>query len=434
MNLNKLGLNKELSAFFEEQGFSQATPIQEKAIPIMIEKENILAIAPTGSGKTLAFALPVMNVVKNKEKEFEFRDRMAPMAVVISPTKELAGQIFGEFKSIAHHQKLRVRLSTGANETNEYKNLINSTFEILVATPSRLKTAIEKGHLDLSYCQYLVLDEADQLFDMGFSKEIGTVFSAIDKEETKIALFSATMSEGILTYIDERLPGIDWKKIFLGREAHISAKIESFNVHCGEKDKPKILCQFMAQNIKGRGIIFTNNKVRVDTLTELLKERNPKLKVKKLYGDLPGKEREATIKAFRDQKFQILIATDIAARGIDVKDLSWVINYELPKSFIYYVHRCGRVARGTNTGIVYNFISPVDQKKVAQINEVIKEQSNIDIDLIKTKKEPSQKLIDKKTRKVKDTKRTRNSTDKRGTAVEARKPKSKKTTDTRRRR
>lgn len=424
MGFSKLGLAGELKEYYKEHGFKDATEIQKKAIPELIKRNHLVAVAPTGTGKTLSYALPLMNEVKKVETTFVARDIACPLAIIIAPTRELCTQIHGQFKSISHHLKLRVRKSSGGKVTNDYLKLIKSEFEILVATPTRLKMAIDKGHLDLSYCQFCVLDEADQMFDMGFAKELGVVFHRLPKEDCTMGLFSATMSEGILEYVEQKFSRIKWKKAIVGKEGYISKRIESFNVHCGEKDKPRLMAELIKKSVNGRGIIFCNNFERVNTVFKYLTEDSPKLKIKILHGKLDGKERQKTHKAFQDGKFQILLATDIAARGLDVKDLNWVVNYELPSSFIYYVHRSGRVARGKRSGVVYNLISAVDEKRIVKINEVIREQGNIDIDLIRMKKK-GKKKAQVKEKRVKPTKRNEYQTKKKvvkGGGAKSKKP------------
>lgn len=381
MSWKNFKLNAELDKYFTEKKFKTATAIQAKAIPEILAGENLIAISATGSGKTLAYALPTAHIVKEKENNYR-RDKGEPLAIIVAPTRELALQIHQIFKELSHHLKFRARVLVGGRGSNKYFQIVKSEMDILIGTPITIKEALVKKHLNLECCQQIVLDEADQLLDMGFSRDLSMLYSSMP-EQCRLSLFSATLSDELHQYILQTFTKLKFKELFLDANIIKSQRVETYNIACAEKEKQEMLAIFLGKNIQGRGIIFVNQKQKVASYIEFLAQKLPKLKVKGLHGDMLPKEREKTFKSFQEKKFQILVATDIAARGIDLDDLAWVINMELPRTHVYYLHRSGRVARGKRAGVVYNFISSVDEKKVAEINKLIKEQKNLSIDIIK---------------------------------------------------
>ncbi len=399
-------LHSGFDSFFKEMDFSKWTEIQKKAIPMILEHKSLVAISSTGSGKTLSFAIPLSQMIKDKEVNFE-RTKAMPLAVVVAPTRELASQIFLVFKKMSHHLKFRPRLLSSGKGEKRFFETLGQPMDVLVATPVAIKSALDKKKLDLSFCQHIVLDEADQLLDMGFSKDLGVLYQQ-KTDEACISFFSATMSSELHQYIISHFSKLKFHQISLDANVVKSKRIETFNVHCSEAEKLNLMELLIKRNLDGRGLIFVNQKSRVKSVFDFISEKFPKLKVDQLHGDLSGKEREKAFKAFKDKKTQILICTDITARGIDVDDLAWVVNLELPKSHVYYLHRSGRVARGKLAGAVYNFISHYDQDKIAQINQLIKEQKNLNIDIIKVKNAPINKPAKKKAvKKPVDTKQSK---------------------------
>ena len=399
-------LHAQLEGFFSEEGISKATAIQKKVIPEILDRKSVIVLSETGSGKTLSYALPICSRIKTREDEGKKNlVKGAPIAMIVVPTRELATQIYKVFKKISFHTKLRVRDLTGGDTSAKMKSVANAPYEILIATPSRVKSAIKHKELSLNQLQYVVFDEADQLFDMGFKKDLDFIIEYFDMTQTQFNFITATLPTEIEEYIIERFPEVNFTKIG-SADTHVTQpKIETFNVSVEAAEKNMVVKMFLEKQAQGRGIVFTNQKNQAEDLYKYIAEKMPKLKMKLLHGDLEIKERESAIKSFVDGKVQILIATDIAARGIDIKDLVWVVNYGLPKTGIYYLHRCGRVARGGRRGIVYNLVASHDSKMISQINESIKNQKHLALDIIpeeKLKKAQTQRaekkklLIDKK--------------------------------------
>ena len=380
-------LHPNLEGYFKEAGLKTPTSIQRKVIPEILDAKSVIVLAETGSGKTLSYALPIVSKIKEREeKKGPNTAKGSPLVLVVAPTRELAVQIHQVFKGISHHLKLRMRDLTGGDTHAKMKSVAHSSYEILVATPSRIKSAIQKKELSLSQLRYVVFDEADQLFDMGFKKDLDFIAEYFDYNQTSLSFITATLPQEIEDYLIEKFNEVKFTKIASDVSHAPQSRIDTYNVRVTPSEKDMVVRMFLEKQAQGRGIIFTNQRNQAEDLFKYLSEKMPKLKVKLLHGDLEKKEREAAIKSFIEKKSQILVATDVAARGIDIKDLVWVLNYGLPKTAIYYLHRCGRVARGGNKGIVYNLVASHDQKMITQINDAIKNQKHLNLDVIPEEK------------------------------------------------
>jgi superfamily II DNA/RNA helicase len=407
----KLGIDEDFNPFFKEQEIETPTEIQSKAIPMLLKGQSIMGLSQTGTGKTLAYALPISEMIKTLEDEQGLSQKKSkPYAIIVVPTKELAVQIQGVFKQISHHVKLRVRTLVGAPKASAA--LKAQSYEILIATPSKLSRAVRRSEVSVEQLKYLVFDEADQLFDMGFRKDIEGFLGFVDYADTDIHFFSATMSSEVDIFLDEKFQKKKIERVILSSAHRVQQKVETFNIFVTVGEKMQMLKLFLEKTAKGRGIVFINQKNQVEEVGAFLKEHMPKLKYKVLHGGLTQKDRLANHKAFVEKKAQVLVASDVAARGIDIKDIEWIFNFGLPKTAIYYLHRCGRTGRAGKKGIVYNLVTSFDTKIISFINRAIQEQTTLDIDLIakdmKTVRSQKQKNTPaKKTKRVKVTKRTR---------------------------
>lgn len=402
----KLGIDEDFTPLYQEMGIKQPNEVQREVIPKILKQQSLICVAQTGSGKTLSYALPVSEMIKLIEDEKGLNENLgSPAAVVVVPTKELALQITDVFKQISHHAKLRVRCLVTS------KSLKSQGFEILVSTPSKLSQALRKKELNFNDLKFLVFDEADQLFDMGFKRDIEGIIKFVEFSETDIHFFSATMPADVKSFLEEKFQKKKLQSIVIGGAHKAQQKIETFNLNVRPEEKLYALEAFIKKSAQGRGIVFVNQKNQVEEVNKHLAEKLPKLKYRILHGDLPEKERIQSIRSFMQNKSHVLVASDVAARGMDIKDLDWVLNYGLPKSPIYYLHRCGRTGRAGRSGKVFNFVTPFDSKLIAQINQSIKEQSHIDIGTIddKAKRVKARKSQGKpkKVKRLKITKRTR---------------------------
>lgn len=398
----KMGIDEDFNPLYLEMGIKRPTDVQVQVIPKLMERKSTICVAQTGSGKTLSYALPVSELIKQHEDENGLSQATsAPQAVVIVPTKELGMQIVGVFKKISHHAKLRIRTLIGKTSPK------SQSYEILITTPHKLAQALKKKDVSFEMLKYLIFDEADQLFDMGFKRDLESVLRFVEYDQTDIHFFSATMPVEVAEFLDEKFRKKKLDKVFLNSAHSMQQKIETFNVTLEPDQKTAYLKSFLLKSAKGRGIVFVNQKNQLDELHLYIKENFPKLKYRVLHGGMPEKERLAAIKSFGEKKAQILFATDVAARGIDFDDIAWVLNYGLPKTAIYYLHRCGRTARAGRSGVVYNFVTRYDNKIISQINEAIKSQSKVEMALISNKSTQVRRKKPVKTKRVKITKRTR---------------------------
>lgn len=392
--LRETDLHPTLNGFFEEQGLKTATLIQKRVIPEILDRKSLVVLSETGSGKTLAYALPIASRIKEREERVGRNEvKGAPYALIVAPTRELASQIYGVFKSISHHCKFRVRDLTGGDTHAKMKSVASGSYEVLIATPSRVKSALQKKELQLGQLQYVIFDEADQLFDMGFKRDLDFMIEYFDMNAVQFGFITATLPADVENYIMEKFAEVKFTRIASEASHATQSKIETYNVKVTPEEKAMVVRMFLEKQAKGRGIIFTNQQNQAEDLYKYLAEKMPKLKARLLHGNLEIKERESAIRAFVEKKAQILVATDIAARGIDIPDLEWVVNFGLPKTGIYYLHRCGRVARGGRKGIVYNLVAHHDAKMIAMINQAIQTQQHLNLDVIPEDKMKAEKKV-----------------------------------------
>ena len=416
MSFSKFELLPELNQYFKEMQFKAPTEVQNKVIPALMQDESLLVTAQTGSGKTLAFALPICHQVKLLENAFGATSKKGtPLALIIAPTKELASQIHSVFKDLSHHVKIRPRLFTGGMKNETLIKTAKQSFEVLIGTPNKVNTAIQKKLLHLNDLKYLVFDEADTLFEMGFKKDIEALTAKIDLERVETSFFTATLPTQVEVFINDKFSQKKLKRITTKDAHQVQQKISTFNLFVSPAEKLEMIGAFLKQTAKGRGIIFANQKNQVDEISKYLSEKFPQLKFKTLHGDMEAKDRLNVHKIFKDNKAQVLVATDVAARGIDIKDLVWVLNYNLPRNAEFYLHRAGRTGRMGAKGIVYNLVTEKDARLVALINDTIKKQTSLKLDDIAAsmervrqksavKKSAKKKL---KKKRIKVTKRTR---------------------------
>lgn len=399
MSFSKLGLNKNSLTYIKEKSFKTPTKIQTLVIPEIIEGNSVVALAPTGTGKTLSFSLPLMEKVKEVENDLK-KEKGSPLAIILSPIKELSYQIYEELKDISHHHKMRVRKLLGGTTSKGTKELARKEFEILVASPERLASAVKNKEIKLDQVQFFILDEADQLLDLGFSNTIEKFYK--EMRSPVVGLFSATVPEKLEDFLKEPFQGLKFKKLVDEGAHKVAGNIETFNISVEIGKKNDFALEFILSSAKGQGLLFCNLKKNVKDLEKYLiakreelleKQKNTKNKqVKKLkipsfavfHGDLEAKERTKIITDFKKKKFSFLICSDIAARGLHIQQLTWILNYDLPSTPLYYLHRAGRTGRQGAPGKVFNFVTKAkrDQLNIQKINKTIKNQLSFQIDEI----------------------------------------------------
>jgi len=367
----------DLYRYLEEANIERPTEVQKKAIPAMLEKQSLSVLAQTGTGKTLAYALPVFHHLKVNDDDIPMESQVgSPRAIILSPTRELNQQTFKVFKSLAHHGKLRIRQLVGGDKGGHSRRLAESAYDILIASPARLKSAFERGEVDAKLLEFLVLDEADQLLDMGFTKDIQAIISKVKDLEPSISLFSATWPAQYEEFVSHVFEEVEFNEIKCQGGVQLKKNIETFNIYLGLKEKRQMLKTFVDKQSIGSGIVFTNRKEEVTEVFNFLKEEFPRKRLYCLHGNMSSVERKKTFEAFRTRG-GLLVSSDISARGLDVDGLKWVLNYDLPFEAVYYIHRCGRVGRGKGKGEVYNFVTSADNKLMGRINEAILSQSSL---------------------------------------------------------
>ncbi len=348
MTFKELGLSKEILEIIKKKGFKHPSEIQEKVIPLILEnKHDIVGLAQTGTGKTGAFGLPILDNLKNS------LDSKIPRVIILAPTRELALQVSNELVSFKDDKSLKVLTVYGGTAINPQLKDLRKGVDIIVGTPGRVIDLINRRALDLKNIDYFVLDEADEMLKMGFIDDIEEILKSTPNGK-RVLLFSATMPEKIKTLTKKYM-----KKQVIIEVAKQSTKkdhIEQVYYKVKQSEKLDALKTIIDFSDFFYGIVFCQTKSDVDEVTSKLKKAGYKADC--IHGDIAQNKRERVLQKFRDQKIEVLVATDVAARGIDVKDLTHVINYSLPKEDETYVHRIGRTGRAGKTGIAYSFVTP----------------------------------------------------------------------------
>jgi len=377
-----LGLSSTLLIQLEKAGYTQPTPIQAQAIPILLNGHDLLGIAQTGTGKTAAFALPIL------QKLLSDRRMPAPRqtrVLVLSPTRELASQIAESFQQYSRGTGLQIATIYGGSKYGPQYKALNGGLDILVATPGRLVDHIEQKTVDLSTVEFFVLDEADQMLDLGFVKPIRQIASRI-KGKRQNLFFSATMPKEIGILASELLT--EPKKVEITPEATTAERVEQTVLFIESQRKRALLTELYAEDALSRTLVFTRTKRSADKVAAYLQAGG--IEAAAIHGDKSQGQRERALQAFKAGKVRALVATDIAARGIDVDNVSHVINYELPNVSEAYVHRIGRTARAGRSGISISFCSDDERRMLKDIERMTRQR----IPSFDRRKDQALKLLD----------------------------------------
>ena len=365
MKFNELGLNEEILKAIEEKGYENPSDIQVEAIPLLLEGHDVLAQSQTGTGKTAAFGLPIMNALEGGSKQ--------PQALILAPTRELCMQVANELRSFGTHKRaLKVVSVYGGEPIDKQIRTLRSGADVVVATPGRLMDHLRRRIIKLDNTTKIVLDEADEMLNMGFVEDIDEIFTYLP-EERQMVFFSATMPKEIIRLSNQYL--VEPKKIALSNNNLTVSRIEQIYYNIESQDKVNLVVQLLQMNESEGTMIFCNTKRMVDELTtELNKAGYPALG---LHGDMKQEMRTMVMNRFRKGMVSVLIATDVAARGIDVDNMDVVINYDIPQELEYYVHRIGRTGRAGKSGLAITLVSRRQRYAIKQIerlsNSVIKE-------------------------------------------------------------
>jgi ATP-dependent RNA helicase DeaD len=353
-----LGISGSFIEALNELNIKKPTEIQLKAIPFLMETgTDFIGQAQTGTGKTAAFGLPILHAMDSEVK--------IPQALILSPTRELCQQIARQLFKFTRFSDKKVFVEAvygGAKIDDQIQNLRRPT-HVVVATPGRLIDLLERKAINLSAIKIVVLDEADEMLSMGFRKELDTILD-ITKDKSNTWLFSATIPNEIQTIIENYMAP-DAMRVQVNQYDVINRDIEHKYVVCKKDEKSDMLFHFLKSQGKNRGLIFCRTKVSAKNLAQELIDRNYNSEA--LHGDLMQKERDKVMRAFKNKKLQILVATDLAARGLDVEELAYVVHYHLPEKTEYYTHRSGRTARAGRKGFSLSIISQADRPELRNI-------------------------------------------------------------------
>ena len=383
----KLGLSENVINVLRKKGYVTPTEIQRRAIPILLAgKLDIIAQSQTGTGKTAGFALPIIETVKENYKNVQ--------AIILTPTRELAIQVSKEIESLSGKKKLRVLAVYGGTSVRDQMKQLRKGVDIVVGTPGRVIDQIKRKNLNLSQVTFTVLDEADEMLNMGFLEEIEKILEKTNPDK-RMLMFSATMPKAIhriaKRYMKEHtVLEVENKNLTIDSTEQIYYEVMS-------RDKFEALRRVIDISEDFYGIIFCRTKVEVDSISKQLIDKN--YAAAAIHGDISQAQREKILNLFRTSKINILVATDVAARGIDVNDLTHVVNYSLPQSPESYVHRIGRTGRAGKKGLAVTLVTPSEKGKLRFIEKIVKRElkkkklPSVD-ELIKFKKDHIKQIIE----------------------------------------
>lgn len=370
MTFQELGLKQPILDALLESGYDTPTPIQEKAIPLILEKHDLLGCAQTGTGKTAAFALPLIQSLLDREPSEE---KVLPIKIlVLSPTRELAVQTRDNFKKYSQFTNLKSCVILGGVNQKSQNEILRRGVDIMVATPGRLLDLIGQRRLTLKHVEIVVLDEADTMLDMGFIHDVKKIIG-FTPETRQTLMFSATMPKDILELAETLLK--NYKMVQVQKESTQPLKINQHLYYVDKGNKSKLLMQLLNRNDVNSTLIFTRTKHGANKLADILYMNN--IQVGVIHGDKSQSARLSALNNFKRGQSKVLIATDIAARGIDIKELSHVVNYEMPDTPETYVHRIGRTGRAGLEGTAISFCDHYEKKSVKDIERLTKQSIEV---------------------------------------------------------
>lgn len=354
-------IKEQLSAM----GFNKPTDIQFKSIKHILEGEDVMAVAQTGTGKTAAFAIPIIDRLEGRNR----KGYKGVRCIVMVPTRELAKQISGVFNEIGKRTSVKTFGLYGGVEQEQQIRTLNNGLDVIVTTPGRMFDLISQGHLDISRLEYLVLDEADLMLDLGFMKDIQDVLKHIPKKRQTL-FFSATISKKIKSLAYDVVSNAI--RIQVSPKNPVAKNIDHAVAFVEMDDKRFFLENILKEYEDKKFIVFARTKVRVERVHAAMERVGVKTEI--LHGGIEQKDRFAILDRFRSNENNVLVTTDVAARGIDIPTMDYVINYDLPDDPENYVHRCGRTGRGNKRGQALSFCSPAEKVLLEAIEEYTGEE------------------------------------------------------------
>jgi len=360
MSFADLGLSDELLQAVEESGYSEPTPIQRQAIPSVLMNRDLIGIAQTGTGKTASFVLPMIDILAQGRS----RARM-PRSLILEPTRELAAQVAENFEKYGKNHKLSMALLIGGVSMGDQQKALEKGVDVLIATPGRLMDLFGRGKIMLNDCNLLVIDEADRMLDMGFIPDIEEICSKLPVNRQTL-LFSATMPGPIKKLADRFLSSP--KTIEVSRPASSNLLIDQRLLKVDSRRKKQVLEERLGANDVRTAIIFCNRKTTVRELAQSLKRA--RFKAGEIHGDMEQAERIRELDRFKEGEINILVASDVAARGLDIKDVSHVFNFDVPWHPDDYIHRIGRTGRAGKTGVAITLATSADAEAIEAIEKL----------------------------------------------------------------
>jgi len=382
---SNFNISKPVLSSITKMGYKTPTPVQEQAIPVALEGKDIIAQAQTGTGKTASFGIPLIEKVSPKEKKVQ--------ALVLVPTRELAIQVAKELKDIGRGKKVFVlSVYGGKSIQHQIKFLKKGNDVIVVGTPGRVKDLIDRGYLKLDGVKFFVLDEADRMLDMGFIEDIEYIMSKLP-EDKQTMLFSATMPKEILKLAEKFLKP-DYVTIRIAPEKMTVDRVKQFAYRTDKNSKFENFVENLKENTAEKTIVFTKTKKMADELAKKLKEEG--FNADAIHGDYSQAKREKVLKLFRTGKLKILVATDVAARGLDIKGIETVYNYDIPNDVESYVHRIGRTGRAGKEGTAITFFTPEEDPFFNRILKTTKAKIKLDNLSIEEFKKPENRFKKKR--------------------------------------
>ena len=345
----QLGLSDELLRAIDKKGYVQATPVQAGAIPYFMDWKDVIAKAPTGTGKTFAFGIPMVEHIDPENADVQ--------ALVLAPTRELAIQIQDELRDLcAFKEGVRVVCLYGGQPIDRQINQLKKAPQIVVATPGRLMDHMKRRTVRLDKVQTVVLDEADRMLDMGFVRDVTHILDTMPKRRN-LGMFSATISREVMdiSWVYQRDP----VEITVQADQENRPDIAQYSLQVERSEKAEVMAHLLDMGGYERVIAFCNTKNMTDRLAGLLDMRG--ISCAAIHGDIPQAVREKTLQKFREGKMRVLVATDVAARGLDIDDVDAVFNYDVPDENEYYIHRIGRTGRAKRHGVAFSLVSSVTE-------------------------------------------------------------------------
>lgn len=367
MKFSDLEIIQPILKAVQEEGYVHPSPIQEQAIPILLEKKDLIGCAHTGTGKTAAFSIPIIQHIYLDKKQSTGKRQIR--ALVISPTRELAIQIRNSFSTYGKYTHIKSTVVYGGVRQNAQVNSLKNGVDVLVATPGRLLDLINQGFISLKHIEYFVLDEADHLLDMGFIHDINKIVGLLPQRRQSL-FFSATMPKEIVN-LSHKVLG-DPYEVTIKPQQTTAERVGQSVYFVSKQSKAKLLKHILQTESFDSTLVFSRTKHGADKITSILKKGN--FNAEAIHGNKSQNERHRTLGRFKSGKTKILVATDIAARGIDVSQLSLVVNYDLPNISETYVHRIGRTGRASASGLAISFCSGEEKPYLKDIQNLIKQQ------------------------------------------------------------